>query len=110
MDAWVAGPITRVDEGATIATTSPTKEIGTEEQMTRSLINDPSPFISIPTELKPSRWAKWFEGGEPLTSLVSECLDYVVDFQVRETAEAKARRVWKMEPKDETHRATEETL
>jgi hypothetical protein len=75
--------------------------------MTRSLINDPSPFISIPTELKPSRWAKWFEGGEPLTSLVSECLDFVA---AKETAEAKARRVWKMEPKDETHRATEETL
>jgi len=68
----------------------------------RSLINDPSDFVPSPP--LPSKWAKWFEGGEPLTSLVSECIDYTVDFEtvdfeVRETAEAKARRIWKMEPK-----------
>jgi hypothetical protein len=96
---WTTEPITHVGAGATAATTKPTKEIGTEGQMTWSLINDPSDFIPI-TELKPSRWAKWFEGGEPLTSLVSECIDYVVDFEVRETALERAHRVWKMEPKD----------
>jgi hypothetical protein len=68
-----------------------------------SLINDPSDFVPRPTERSPklARWAKCFEGGEPLTSLVSECIDYSVDFGVvKETALERARRRWGMkEPK-----------
>jgi hypothetical protein len=74
--------------------------------MTVSLINDPSDFV--PTERSPNlaRWAKWFEGGELITSLVSECIvDFVVDFEVRETARERADRRWGMEPKDETQSA-----
>jgi hypothetical protein len=64
----------------------------------RSLINDPSDFITIATELKGKKWAKWFEGGEPLLSLVSECIDYSVDFAVvKETALERAhRRGWRV--------------
>jgi hypothetical protein len=68
--------------------------------MTVSLINDPSDFIPT-TELKGSRWAKWFEGGEPLTSLVSECINYSVDFEVKETALERARRIWRMHERTE---------
>jgi hypothetical protein len=60
----------------------------------RSLINDPSDFVPSPP--KRSKWAKWFEGGEPLTSLVSECINYEVDFVVKETATERARRRWGM--------------
>jgi hypothetical protein len=63
--------------------------------MTVSLINDPFPFAPRSTDVP--RWAKWFEGGELLTSLVSECIDFVVDFEVKETAEQRARRIWRME-------------
>jgi hypothetical protein len=83
--------------GGARATATPAKEIGEEGQMTdRSLINDPSDFI--PTERSPTsaRWAKWFEGGEHIPSLVSECIDYEVDFVVKETAEQRARRKWGM--------------
>jgi hypothetical protein len=64
----------------------------------RSLINDPSDFVPRPTERSPklARWAKWFEGGELLTSLVSECIDYTVNFEVKETAIQRARRRWGM--------------
>jgi hypothetical protein len=61
----------------------------------KSAINDPSDFVPRPTER--SKWAKWFEGGELMTSLVSEAIDYVVDFEVTETAEQRARRIWRME-------------
>jgi hypothetical protein len=65
--------------------------------MTVSLINDPSDLIPTrTTELKGKKWAKWFEGGEPLTSLVSECIDYTVDFEVKETARERADRIWGM--------------
>jgi hypothetical protein len=59
--------------------------------MTVSLINDPSDFVPRATE-RPPKWAKWFEGGELKTSLVSECIDFVV----RETATERARRRWGM--------------
>jgi hypothetical protein len=62
--------------------------------MTVSLINDPSDFV--PTERGPQKWAKWFEGGELITSLVSECIDYSIDFEVKETATERARRRWKL--------------
>ena len=64
--------------------------------MTVSLINDPSDFIPIATELKGKKWAKWFEGGEPIPSLVSECIDYSVDFVVKEIARQRADRIWRM--------------
>jgi hypothetical protein len=60
----------------------------------RSLINDPNDFV--PHQPRPSKWAKWFEGGEPSPSLVSEAIDYFVDFVVKETAEQRARRRWGM--------------
>jgi hypothetical protein len=63
--------------------------------MTVSLINDPSDFVPRTTE-RPLKWAKWFEGGELKTSLVSECIDYEVDFVVKETATERARRRWGM--------------
>jgi hypothetical protein len=69
--------------------------------MTVSLINDPSDFV--PTPPRPSKWAKWFEGGEPLTSVVSECIvDFVVDFEVKETAAERARRIWRMDERSRT--------
>jgi hypothetical protein len=64
--------------------------------MTVSLINDPSDFVPSPFELKGKKWAKWFEGGELMTSLVSECIDYTVDFEVKETARERANRIWRM--------------
>jgi hypothetical protein len=68
-----------------------------EGAMTVSLINDPSDFVPSPPK-KLGEWAKWFEGGELLTSLVSECIDYSVDFEVvKETARERADRVWGME-------------
>jgi hypothetical protein len=80
------------------APTSTRPEEGSEATMTdRSLINDPSDFVPTPPK-KLGKWAKWFEGGEPLLSLVSEAIvDYSVDFVVRETAEQRARRIWRME-------------
>ena len=60
----------------------------------RSLINDPFPFVPGTTEGK--KWAKWFEGGELIPSLVSEAIDYSVDFEVKETARERADRKWKM--------------
>ena len=67
--------------------------------MTVSLINDPSDFVPSPPK-GPSKWAKWFEGGELKTSLVSECIDYEVDFVVKETATERARRIWHMDEKE----------
>jgi hypothetical protein len=58
--------------------------------MTVSLINDPSDFIPTATELKGKKWAKWFEGGELIPSLVSECIG------VKETARERADRIWGM--------------
>jgi hypothetical protein len=60
----------------------------------RSAINDPNDFV--PRATKPSKWAKWFEGGEPNVSLVGEAIDYSVDFAVKETAREKANRIWGM--------------
>ena len=78
--------------------------------MTVSLINDPSDFVPGPTELKGKKWAKWFEGGEPLTSLVSEAIDYVVHdeinfviVEVAETAAQRARRIWRMKEPIDVH-------
>jgi hypothetical protein len=65
----------------------------------RSLINDPSDFV--PIERRPSKWAEWFEGGEPIPSLVSECIDYGVDFVVKESALERARRRWKLNEREE---------
>jgi hypothetical protein len=70
----------------------------------RSLINDPSDFV--PTERSPNleRWAKWFEGGELIPSLVTECIvDFVVDFEVRETAAERARRIWRMDERKQAN-------
>jgi hypothetical protein len=64
--------------------------------MTVSLINDPSDFVPKTTE--GSKWAKWFEGGELIPSLVSECILFEV---VKETARERANRIWKMEGLDE---------
>jgi hypothetical protein len=66
--------------------------------MTVSLINDPSDFVPTPRSPNLERWAKWFEGGEPIRSLVSECIDYSIDFVVKETARERADRIWKMKP------------
>jgi hypothetical protein len=63
--------------------------------MTVSLINDPSDFVPSPPQ-RPLKWAKWFEGGELIPSLVSECIDYSIDFEVKETATERARRRWKL--------------
>jgi hypothetical protein len=64
----------------------------------RSLINDPNDFVPRPP--KRSKWAKWFEGGEPLTSVVSEAIDYVVDFEVKESARDRADRIWGMDQEE----------
>jgi hypothetical protein len=66
--------------------------------MTVSLINDPFDFVPRTTE--GLKWAKWFEDGELKTSLVSECIDYEVDFVVKETATERARRIWHMDEKE----------
>jgi hypothetical protein len=68
--------------------------------MTVSLINDPSDFVPRTIE-RPLKWAKWFEGGEPMPSLVSECIDYSIDFEVKETATERARRRWKLNVRKE---------
>jgi hypothetical protein len=109
-DAWNAGAS---EIGSERATAPPTSHCGGEEAregaMTDiSLINDPSDFIPTPTELKGKKWAKWFEGGELLTSLVSEC----IDFEVKETAlETAHRRGWRLieRKEDDQNRATEKT-
>jgi hypothetical protein len=62
----------------------------------RSLINDPSDFVPTPRSPNLERWAKWFEGGDLRPSLVSEAIDYSVDFEVKETARERADRKWKM--------------
>jgi hypothetical protein len=61
----------------------------------RSLINDPSDFV--PRTTQASKWAKWFEGGEPIPSLVSEC----ISLEVKETATVRARRIWRMPAQEE---------
>jgi hypothetical protein len=65
----------------------------------RSLINDPSDFV--PRTKEGLKWAKWFEGGELIPSLVSECIDYSIDFEVKETATERARRRWKLNVRKE---------
>jgi hypothetical protein len=69
--------------------------------MTVSLINDPSDFVPSPSKLEGKKWAKWFEGGEPNPSLVSECIDYSVDFVVKESARQRADRRWGMTETEE---------
>jgi hypothetical protein len=76
----------------------------------RSLINGGD---FVPRATDGLKWAKWFEGGEPLLSLVSECIDYSVDFAVvKETARERAhRRGWRLieRKEDDQNRATEKT-
>jgi len=70
--------------------------------MTVSLINDPFDFVPSQVDARlMEKWAKWFEGGERLTSLVSECINYEVDFVVKETARERADRRWGMIPRNQ---------
>jgi hypothetical protein len=67
-----------------------------ETEYEPSLINDPFDFVPLSGEGK--KWAKWFEGGELLTSLVSEAIE---DFTVREeTALERAHRRWGMKERN----------
>jgi hypothetical protein len=53
---------------------------------------------------RPTHWRTWEElASEPIAiSLINLPIDYSVDFAVKETAEARARRIWGMkEPEHE---------
>jgi hypothetical protein len=67
----------------------------------RSLINDPNDFVPRPSKwAEGKKWAKWFEGGELMTSLVSEAIE---DFTVRESARERANRRWGMKEPTDVH-------